>query len=636
MLQALREKMTGWMALLVIGLLIIPFAFFGIDQYFTGLRDTWVAKVEDREITPDALRRRIEESRQSLRRFLGEAYDPRLFETPEWRRKVLEQMIQEEAIALMAERIGVVIPAERLRREILGIEVLHSDGRFDPDRYQRLLRAQGLTAQGFEERLRRELLLRDWPQQVAVSALVTDAEVDRFLALQGQERDIAFLELPAPEAPAEPSEDELRAWYEQHLDRFREPEKVVIEYVELREADLAPEVNVDETELRRRYEEQRHRFIRPEQRRVAHILIAPEGVDAEAEKAALAKAEALRRQLDGGADFAVLAREHSADPGSKAAGGDLGWIERGMTDPAFEEAVFAAAAGQLVGPLRSASGYHLIRVLEVRPEEGRGFEEVREELLAELTAGERERRYLELSGRLHDLVYRDPTSLAPVAEALGAEIKSEGPFDRNGDAGIAAHPEVIAQAFSDLVLVDGQTSEPIELERGHTVVLRVREHQPARVRPFEDVRAEALEGYRADWRERQGRERAEAWLARLSEGSATLDSIGEESGASPRRETAVRRHAAALDPGLVAEAFRLPVPGSAPSRAVVALGAGRFALLEVSAVRDADPQSASADERRAARERLRADREMRERQAFLDALRAQLEVQIAEDRLAQI
>lgn len=636
MLQALREKMTGWMALLVIGLLIIPFAFFGIDQYFTGLRDTWVAKVEDREITPEALRRRLEETRQQMRRFLGQAYDARLFETPQWRRQVLEQMILEEAIALMADRLGVVIPAERLRREILGIEVLQRNGGFDAELYQRLLRAQGLTAQSFEDRLRRELLLREWPQQVAVSALVTDAEVDRFLALEGQERDLAFLELPAPELAAEPAEEALRTWYEQHLDRFRESEKVLIDYVELRESELAPEVSVDEAELRRRYEDQRHRFLRPEQRHVAHILVTPKGADAESEKAALAAAQELRRQLDEGADFAALARERSDDPGSKASGGDLGWIEKGMTDPAFEEAVFAAEPGQLIGPLRGASGYHLIRVLEVRGEEGRTFDEVREELLAEMIAGERERRYLELTGRLQDLVYRDPTSLAPVAEALGVEIKSEGPFDRNGGPGIAAHPEVIAQAFSDLVLVDGQTSEPIEIDRGHTVVLRVREHLPARVRPFEDVRAEVLEAYRADSREQLGRERAEALLARLGEGSATLDSIAQELGIQPRRESGVRRQAAALDPRLLAEAFKLPTPKGGPERALVALGEGRYAILEVSGVRDADPQSASAEARRAARERLRADREMRERQAFLEALRAQLNVRIAEDRLAQI
>lgn len=636
MLQALREKMTGWMALLVIGLLIIPFAFFGIDQYFTGLRDTWIAQVEDREISPEAFRRRLEETRQQMRRFLGEAFDARLFDTPQWRRQVLERMIEEEAIAIMADRLGVVIPADRLRREILSIEALQTDGRFDVERYQRTLAAMGLTAQSFEERLRRELLLREWPQQIAASALVTDTEVDRYLALEGQTRDIAFLELPAPEEPTEFKEEELKAWYEQHLDRFRDPEKVAIEYVELKESELAVDGQIDEAELRRRYEEQRHRFVRPEQRHVVHILLAPKGADAEAEKAALARAQDLRRELEAGADFAAVAREHSDDPGSKGAGGDLGWIEKGQTDPAFEEVVFAAAEGQLLGPVRSAHGYHLAKVLAIRPEERRPFEEVREELRAELVASERERLYLELSGRLHDLVYRDPTSLAPVAEALGVEIKSEGPFDRNGGQGIAAHPEVIAQAFSDLVLIDGQTSEPIELERGRTVVLRVREHVPARVRPFEEVRAEVVAAFRAESRERQGRERAEALLARLTDGSATLASIGEEVGVAPRFETGVRRQAAALDPRLVAEAFRLAPPGEAPAQAMVALGEGRYALLELKAVHDADPQSASPEQRRAARERLRADREMREREAFLRALRAELKVRVAEDRLAQI
>ncbi|MDW8479753.1 MAG: SurA N-terminal domain-containing protein [Xanthomonadales bacterium] len=572
-----------------------------------------------------------------MRRLLGDAFDPRLFERPEFKREVLERLIEEEAVLIAAERAGVTIPADRLRREILGIEVLQRDGRFDAERYQSLLRAHGLTAQSFEQRLRRELLLRDWvgaggrhragaggggrsPSGAARSGpgfLVGGAAAARGRG-GGRGHPARLVRGPSRQSPrAGAGRGRVRRARARRRSRSRP--------------------SPDEAELRRRYEEQKSRFV--------PARAAPRGAhpgDAEGRgrrgrargarprRGAQARAGARCRLRRAGAGRTRTIRA-PAPPAATSAGSSAG-----ITDPAFEEAAFAAEVGAVVGPVRGTSGYHLLRVLEVRPEEGKSFEEVREELAAEFLAGERERRFRELEDRLSDLVYRDPTSLEPVAEELGLEIRTLGPFAREGGEGLASHPEVIAHAFSEPVLIDGQTSEPFAIEPGRVLALRVREHQPARVRPFEEVREQVEREWRADRRE-QPRARARREPCSPGCGRARVSRSSPPSSVpSSAARRSLGRFAATVDGRIVAEAFRLPRPGARPRLGLAALGDGRYALIAVTAARDADPAAASAEDRRAVREQLLAERAAADRQAFLQALKASLEIRIAEDRLAQL
>jgi peptidyl-prolyl cis-trans isomerase D len=638
MLQALREKMTGWVALVVIGLMIIPFAFFGVGDYFSARSQNWVAKVGDTEISPDQLRRRVEEFRAQMRSMMGEAFDARHFEQPEVRRQVLDRLIEEEVLIQASTAMGLEIPAQRLREEIASIPAFQVGGAFDSDQYRRLLNAQGMSPAMFQERLLRDILVQEIPRELYASVLVTEAEVDRYIALRQQTRDFRYVRI-APALDEEElaiGEDDLRAWYAANLDRFMQPEQVTIEYVELREDDIDVGTSVDEIELRRRYDDQRFRFVEEEQRLVSHLLVqvAPDA-GAEAQKAALERAEALAAEARAeGADFAALAREHSDDIGSRGLGGELGWLERGMTHAPFEEAVFAAEPGTVVGPVLSPEGYHLILVREVREERGQSFEEVKAQLEREVLEGERERRFAEVSGELMDLVFRDPTSLVPIAEALRLEIRTEGPFSRAGGSGVSRNPEVQRVAFSDPVLVDGLTSDPIEIEIGRVVVLRVKEHTPARPREFEEVQEQVAALVRGERRAAAAREKANALLERLQAGEADLAAIAAEIGAEVSEASGVGRNAVNHEPRLVAEVFRMPRPGAdAPHRAAVALGGNAYALVELTGVSDGNPAAADPTARAQAREALASGAAEGELRAFIDALKARTRIRVADERL---
>jgi peptidyl-prolyl cis-trans isomerase D len=638
MLLKLREKTSGWIAGAIVVILVVPFALVGVGDYFTTQTDTWVAKVGEVEIREDEFRQRFDDYRQQVRRQMGDAYDPRQMDQPAVKRRVLDRMVDEELLRQSATELGVVVPAAQLQREIAGISAFQVDGRFDTDQYRLLLASQNMTPRGFEVRLRRDLEANALPRTVVATGFASNGDVDRFVQLRDQRRDLRHLTIEAPplDATAEPDEAEVAAFHAEHADRFMTDETVVVEYVMLASAGLDVPEAADEDALLRRYDEQRARFVEPEQRLASHILLrVPANADAESQRQVQARAAALAGQArDEGADFAALAREHSDDPGSRAGGGDLGWLEPETTDPAFESALFALQPGEISDPVKTDDGWHVIQLREVREGKSRPFEEVRAELALEFQETERERLFADRAGRLVDAIYRDPTSLQAAADELDLEIRRTGPFGRaGGDDELSAHPAVLQAAFSDEVLVEGNVSDVIDLGDGRMVALRIAEHERRQPIPLDEIREQVAAELRESRRIEQARASAEAALARLR-GGESLEAIAADLGTDVAAETDVGRMAPTIDPGIVAEAFRLPHPqGGVPSQGSIDLGNGRHALIEVAAVRDGDPSVVGEAERGALREQIGQVVATTELEGFMEALRQRITVRVAEQRL---
>ena len=637
MLQKLREKTTGWIAVVILALLVIPFAFFGVENYFTQQVPTYVAKVGDQEIGQDEFRQRFERYRAQMRQMMGDSFDARDFESSEVKRRLLEQMIDEKLLAQAAEQRGVVVPAQQLQEQILGIDAFKVDGRFDPNRYRLLLASQNMSVQQFEQQLRSDLAVQFLPRQIVETGFVTDAYLDGYLALRDQKRDLDYVLLAPPSADQLGALDEaaVQAYYDAHPEQFMTEEQVVVDYVQVSPDAVEAPMEVDEATLRQRYEEQKSRFVEPEARLVSHILVSvPEGADADAVQAAREEAEAIAAQARAdGADFAALAREKSDDLGSKAGGGELGWIEKGLLDPAFEDALFAMEPPTAISdPVKTSEGWHVIQLRDVRAEQGQSFEDARAALEREYLEGERERRYSDVAGRLVDLVYRDPTTLATASEELGLPIRRAGPFGRAGGEGVAAERAVVDAAFSEEVLA-GTVSDPIELEDGSLAVVHLVEHRKSTPRPLDEVREQARTAAMAERIATAARESAEQALERVR-GGASLAEVAEAAGSSVETVDGVGRTAANIESGVLREAFSLPAPqGGQPTLGLAELGGDRHAIVAVKAVTPGTPSSVDPAARTALREQLGRAIAGVEARSLVDALRAQTEVIVAEERM---
>lgn len=655
MLQTLREKTSGWIATVIIGLLIIPFALVGLQDYLVQRGDTHVAQIDvppswwrsaptwwpvstvwDHErITTQEFRSRLEIERQRARQEQGEAFDARAFESAENKRAILERMIDERVQAIAAREAGVVADDALVRREIQNIPAFQVDGRFNPERYQLALASQSppQTPRQFEQLVRDGVLQTFLATNLNDSAFATPSEVERMIRLLGERRAVSLLSLPAATPDAAPVSDaDLQRWYSENTRDYRAPEQVTLEYVELDGTALSvPEV--DEEALRRRYEQEKSRFVEAEQRLASHILVrVPEGADAAAVEAARKEAEALAAQARApGADFAALARANSDDEGSQTAGGDLGWISRGMMVGPFEDALFGMKPGEIAGPVKTDFGWHVIQLRDLQAGAQEPFEQVREALAREQADADRERAFNELSGRLVDLVYKNPSSLAPAARELGLQVQTLGPVGRDDSTGILANPEVKRAAFSDALVQDGTVSDPIEVGPNRSVLIRVAAHSPERTLPLAQVRARVEQAVRADRARRAAEARAQEFVKQL-QGGSTLAAIAQANGAqAPMQIPELPRGAPLGAPGVSEAVFSAapPAPGQVTPGAEV-LPDGSIVLFTVDGVTPGDVATLDPAQRATLQQQLQALQGATDVEALVRALRQRYRIDVNE------
>lgn len=635
MLQTIRDRATGWFAWFVVILISVPFALWGINQYFGHSGEADVAKVNGTEITLQAFQQRYEQEQARLQRQLGPRY-PELVKDKTLRKQVLQRMIDETLLVQTAAKAGFRIGDQLLAAEIHGIPAFQGKDGFSTQRYQQVLSEQGMTPFTFEPRFRRALLIAQVENGISGSAFATPFEVDQFIRLLEQKRDFFYLTIPLArfEAKAPIDAAKIRAYYDAHKDRFMRPEEVALNYLDLDVAKLARTIPVDEQALKNLYQQEAQRFVTPPERRVRQILIR---VSKDADAKAVAKARALAEKLLGeirhGASFAKLAKKYSQDPGSAAKGGDLGFITPGTTVPAFDKAAFAIKkVGEVVGPVRSSFGFHIIQLEAVRPSHAIPFAEVKDELAAQYRKNKAEDRYYDLANRLTNLTYEHPDTLEIAATKLGLEVLHTGLFSRQGGSGIAARRKVINAAFSADVL-GGNNSDPIELGQNRTVVIRLREHKPAALRPLAEVRKQVEEDLRRQYAAEQAHKLAQALLAQLRAGKPAAR-LAKASGLKVKEVRAATRRENGVTPGVLDAAFNLaPPPKGAARYASVALPAGGYAVLGVTGVTDGDPASVAKAQRSGERRALARMYGQSEFAAFLSDLRRHAKIEIEQQQL---
>jgi len=658
-LQTIRDRLNGIIAIFILGLLIVPFLFVGVSSYFTSGAVTNVAVVNDQGITISQFNLSFQNYRRRMQGLLGANFDAELFDQAIVRRQHLDAMIDQQLLAQASIDAGLSVSSERLATAIREVPGFNVDGEFNAEVYQNRLSAQGITPQQFENDMRSQMVTNQFPSVIASSAISTEWELNDYVRLQDQERAFSAIIVPAAtgapsnelvdgeatvagdedssdgtEVAEEIDQESILAWYESHPDDFRSQEQVIIEYLELDAATIGGEVEPDEEQLIQRFEQQEARFITPETRLASHILIEVNSQAAEAElETAREQAEDLTERARGGEDFAQLATEYSQDAGSAADGGDLGWVEPGFMVQAFEDGLYELTLESPVSqPVQSGFGWHVIYLRDIRPSEGMTFTEAREILLSEYQAEANERRFLEQADRMVDIIYEDPTTLDTAALDLGLEVQEAGPFSRAGGDGIAANGEAVKAAFSDLVLLQEAVSDPVDLGENRLAMIRLKKHLPEALMPLEEVRDQVIASVRAERAMEAARESAGSLLAQASAGS-DLTVLAQENGLELLTFEAARRTSADIQADLRQKLFLMDSPGeNDPLLDVLELSDG-FAVVRLESVTNGVLSEEDALLARSYNRRISNATASTETFAFLRMLRSQSQIEIFEDRL---
>ena len=626
MLTSIRERAQGWIAWLIIGLIIFVFAVWGIESFFTPNPNVPVLTVGGTDVGLREFQAAYQQQREHLQSLLGRDPEQVGLTDERIKQQVVDDFIERIVLANAAQNAGMRIGDVTLAAQIDAFDAFQVNGRFSRDRYEQALRNQGMTPIGFEQKMRGTLLLQQLYTGVAETAFVTAKQVDEHLRLQGQTREVAYLVLPSANflEKAVFSEEDLHSYYRAHEDTYQVPEQVTIAYVELSAQALSANVAVTEAGLQAYYDDNRASYHQGEQRRASHILITvDEKADAATVAAAQAKIADLRRQIVAGASFEDLARANSQDPGSATKGGDLGFFDRSAMVKPFADAAFSMKEGEIGEPIRTPFGFHLIKLTGITPAHDQTFAEARPAVEQGFRRAQAEKQFFDRSDTIANLAYEHPDSLDPLATQLGLKVQTAGPFPRTGGAsGLIADPKIVAAAFGEDVLVRGNNSEPVELPGNRLIVLRVTDHKPIRHQTLDEVRDAVTTAVRQEHAQSLAKAAGETMAKDLRAGKDPALIAGSAK-LSWQHPGWINRQATGLPSEVREKAFQLSQPAaSAATYDGLVLANGDFAVVKVTGVKAGDLATVTATAREDARRQLAKTMGAQDFASFVADLRA--------------
>jgi peptidyl-prolyl cis-trans isomerase D len=483
MLQVFRDSIGRYIAIAILALIALTFVFFGIDFSVTQL--TFAAKVNGEPISVPEFDRQLRREQNRIQSLvLDELSDDMRRQI---RRSVIDEMVARELMAQITEEAGYRISDARLLEIMQSDEVFQVGGRFSRDVYLSLLTAEGLTPAGFENMQRDVYTVGELQGGLLESSFITPAEFRRRIELYYERREVAYALFAAADFldQVTVSDEAIAEYYAENGDLFQTEESVDIEFIDFDLATIAATIDISENELREYYEDEIERYAVSEERRVRHILIEPEGDDyVEAE----AEVEAIMARLDAGEDFAAVAAEVSDDVGTREAGGDLGWMGRGVLEGPFEDALFDMSVGEVRGPVETEFGFHVLKLDEVRAGDQLPFEAVRDDLRAELASDQAYSTFIDQANDLANDAFDARDDLQSVADDYGFELQSIEGLTRTSSPSQFPNPApIIAAAFDDRAIATGENSDLIELNEEHVAVIRVAAHHLPEARTLEEV-----------------------------------------------------------------------------------------------------------------------------------------------------
>ncbi|MCL1093209.1 SurA N-terminal domain-containing protein [Shewanella kaireitica] len=613
MLEKIREGSQGVIAKSILVLVILSFAFTGVSSYLGSSTEVAAATVNGEEISNSALEQAYENERGRLEQQLGDMFstlsaDDNYMQSV--KQSVLERLVAEKLLDQNAAELGLRVSDEQIRTAIMQEPAFQTDGRFDNDRYQAILRQLGYQANSFRDMMRVDMTRRQLVATLVGSEFVLPGEAEYLANIQGQTRDINYLVIDSTPflAAASVTDEQIQTYYNSNLGQFVRPEIVSLNYIELDAKQLAADVTVTEADAKAYYDENKVQYLQPEKRLAAHILI---GLD---EDNAEEKAEAIYQKLQNGEDFAALAKAESQDTFSGEQGGQLDWFEAGVMEPEFDAALFALDKGSYSNVVKTNFGYHIIKALDIQAGAEAPFADVKEKIIAQLQEQQAVDKFYELQQVLADTSYEVPDTLSEAARELGVEVKTTPEFTRNSAPALFSKPAILKEAFSSNVLLDGMNSDVLEVEANHVVVIRVNSHKAAGTMELAEVRDGIAGRLKQEQANENARQQAQDAMTAFKADGSTAGYLVKEK---------LARFEQDIDAAVVSKAFAMAQPTDTATVDTVALATG-YAVVVLNKVNAAEGVDANLID--ALKQRLNSQYTENDYRAVIAGLKAKGEV----------
>lgn len=556
MLQNIRKNSQGTVAKMIVGLIVVVFALFGVESIVGGIGgEPEIATVNGKEISQPSFLRAVEGKRRQILSQMGEKADPDLIDEALLRSSVLEGMINEEILVQDSESKGLFVSEMAVDNYIRSIEQFQIDGQFSNEKMQSLLRNAGLTLQAYRDSLKSQFVLGQTRSGLIASAFVLENEIDEIVALDRQTRDFGMATVYKSDYKDSivVTDQEVSDFYELNKNNYKKPENVEVSYLLLDKSNLEKDINLDVADIKKLYESEKQDYQGEEQRAASHILVK---IDAETDDAkALEKIKAVQAKLKNGDSFASLAKEYSDDEGSAQSGGDLGLSSKGVYVSDFETALFSLAVGEVSKPVKTEFGYHLIRLDQIEANDLPSFDEMKEMLESRLLKQKVDEIYAQMTERLSDITYSS-SDLGEASEVLGLKISSLVGVSAKTENPLFSNRKIQKSLFSNELVVEKHNSELIEVEDGKSIVFRVENYQEESVQSLADVQ----EYIRDNLKQGKSSEFAQSvglsFIERVKLGEPALD-VSDNMGLNWKEYKDIRRDNIMLNREAISKVFTL-------------------------------------------------------------------------------
>ena len=625
MLHFIRERAQGWVAWFIVGLITIPFALWGVNSYITGPSDIVVASVNGEPIKQAEFQRSLKQYRERMREMMGDDFEPSLFDNEITKQNVLNGLIEQKLLFSTNKSLGQYVSDGYINMAIQQTKAFQVEGKFDTERYKMLLARAGFSPTSYENQLRTDLMIKELGNSIKKTATTTKYDVDNLLRIEKQKREIAYGVIDASPIAAGIviSEEEAEAFYKKQKSQYTTPERVSIDYIELSVEELASTLDVSETVMEQFYTDNKGQFMSPEQRQASHILIEGDS------KEAIKILTAVEYRLSQGEDFSSVAKELSQDPGSAQEGGDLGSFQRGIMEPAFENAVFSLDnVNDVSSIIKTDSGHHLVKLTGIVNSVGKDFSAVRKEIENNIRGQEAEQLFFEQAEKLAELSYENPDSLVLASEELALKIKTSKLFTREGGEGITADKNVVNIAFTDEVLLEGLNSTVIELTDSHMVVLHRSEHVLSGQLPFDVVSDDIKLKLKAQSAKNKATEVGEKLLEKVEDGTDVKSLFSKYEW---HETLLIERSENTIDREILDEVYGMEKPNENSIYHGFTDRNGNYVLIRLTAVIEGGLDDASKEDRDGLSSYLVQHYGDSELRAFIESLKAESDIEISSD-----
>ena len=558
-IQRIRDNSQGLVAKIIIGVIVITFALFGVDAIVGYSSATnKVATVNGTDISDIQLAQAEAFMTRQLLAQMGERADPSLIDEQLVSRQALDNLITRQLLLDDAKNQSLHVSDKRVNTVILNTPTFQTNGVFDRSVYESALRTVSMSPLDYKDQLSQDLLVQQPQAAISQSVFITQTEVEQIAKLDRQLRNISYLTIPVTKIEnLLISDDNVLAYYNTHQADFMKEENTTVEYLELKRTDFTSKVEVSDSEIEQQYDQEVKSYSSREERQASHILVETNDIS---EAEAVKKLEEARAALKVGESFSDVAKKYSDDSGSSENGGDLGFSERGAFVGPFEDTLFAMKEGEVSDIIETDFGLHIIKLAAIRTPEIPSLESIRKKLIEEIKFQKSEELFVAAVDELQNDSF-SAGDLQEPAENLKLTVQITQPFTRAVGEGIASQEKVRNTAFSDELINDGVNSELIEITQDHVVVIRSKNYQPAVLRSIEDVTETIKTTLLSIAAREKAQKQGEEIIAKIDTGTS-LETVANDYSSQWTTLGKATRNQAELEPRLNRIFFKMPKPES--------------------------------------------------------------------------